>query len=287
MTIEIIPADKFTIQELTDLYNQTRVDYMVPMPMSVDRLAEYVRDFNVDLTQSCVARDADGQILGLSMLGVRKDIAWITRLGVLPSTRRTGAGSILMDCMLENADSLGMKETHLEVIKNNEPAYKLFLKKGFVETDAYLVMRHAPRPLADALQGEITWLDFDQAMEKLETYPKHLTWINAFESMRNSPNTEGLHIMLPNGSSGWLVYRNTKFTLRSTLSHLIMHTEEGEPQEIGSQLLSHLHTQYPHHDTYAENIHENDPHLPAFQALGYFTNFSRIEMRRPQKTKTA
>jgi ribosomal protein S18 acetylase RimI-like enzyme len=281
MSVEIIPADRFTIQELTDLYNQTRVDYLVPMPMNADRLSEYVHDFDVDLRQSCVARDTDGQVLGLSMLGIRGGVAWITRLGVLPSTRRTGAGSKLMDHMLKNADALGMRETHLEVIENNEPAYKLFLKKGFVETDVYLVMRHAPRPFSDSLQGEVTWLDFDQAMGRLENYPEHLTWINAHESMRNSPNTEGLHIKLPNGDSGWLVYRNTKFTLRSTLSHLIMHTEQGQPQDVGVQLLSHLHTNYPHHDTYAENIHENDPHLPAFHALGYFTNFSRIEMRRP------
>ena len=121
-----------------------------------------------------------------------------------------------------------------------------------------------------------------KALEKLETYPHHLTWINALESMRNSPNTEGLHVRLANGSSGWLVYRNTKFTLRSTLSHLIMHTEQGNAEEVGIQLLSHLHTHYSHHDTYAENIRENDPHLSAFQAIGYFTNFSRVEMRRPQ-----
>ena len=280
MSVEIIPADRYTIQELTDLYNQTRVDYLVPMPMNADRLSEYVHDFSVDLSQSCVARDSSGQVLGLSMLGVRDDIAWITRLGVLPSSRRTGAGSKLMDCMLDNAHVLGTRETHLEVIKNNAPAYKLFLKKGFVETGTYLVMRHAPRPLSDSLQGEVTWLDFDNAMEMLKSYPEHLTWINAFESMQNSPNTEGLHIKLPNGDSGWLVYRNTKFTLRSTLSHLIIHTECGEPQKVGEQLLSHLHTKYPNHDTYAENIHEDDPHLPAFQALGYFTNFARIEMRR-------
>jgi ribosomal protein S18 acetylase RimI-like enzyme len=280
MTIEILPADHFTVQELTELYNQTRVDYLIPMPMNADRLNEYINDFDVDLQQSSVARDTDGQILGLCMLGLRGDIAWITRLGVLPSTRRGGTGSALMDSMLKNADALGMKETHLEVIKNNEPAYRLFLKKGFVETGTYLVMRHAPRPLAVPLQGNATWLGYEKALEKLETYPDHITWINAFKSMRNSPNTEGLHLELPNGDSGWLVYRNTKFTLRSTLSHLVIHTERGDPQEVGRQLLSHLHTQYPQHDTYAENILENDPHLPAFQALGYFTNFSRIEMRR-------
>ena len=280
MTIEIIPADRFTIQELTELYNQTRVDYLVPMPMNADRLNEYVNDFNVDLHQSCIARDSDGQVLGLCMLGLRNDIAWITRLGVLPSTRRTGAGSALMDSMLKNADALEVKETHLEVIKNNEPAHQLFMKKGFVETDTYLVMRHAPRPLTDSLQGIVTWLDYEMALEKLADYPKHITWINAFESMQNSPNTEGLYVELSDGSSGWLVYRNTKFTLRSTLSHLIIHTEQGDPQVIGLQLLSQLHTHYPHHDTYAENIHEKDPHLPAFASMGYFTNFSRIEMKR-------
>jgi ribosomal protein S18 acetylase RimI-like enzyme len=282
MTMEIIPADHFTIQELTDLYNQTRVDYLVPMPMNTDRLGEYIHDFDVDLHQSCVARDANGQVLGLCMLGFRSETAWITRLGVLPAARRTGTGLALMNCMLANADRLGAKETHLEVIKNNGPAYTLFLKTGFIEKDTYLVMRHAPRPMTIPMQGTVTWLNFDKALEKLEAYPKHLTWINAIESMRNSPNTEGLHIKLPNGGSGWLVYRNTKFTLRSTLSHLIMHTEQGQPEEVGAQLLSQLHTQYPNHDTYAENIHEADPHLPVFQALGYFTNFSRVEMRRPQ-----
>jgi ribosomal protein S18 acetylase RimI-like enzyme len=283
MTIEIIPADRYTIQELTDLYNQTRVDYLVPMPMNADRLKEYVHDFDVDLHHSCVAHAEDSEVLGLSMLGFRNETAWITRLGVLPAARRTGAGLALMNGMLTNADALGAKETHLEVIKNNAPAYQLFLKTGFIEKDTYLVMRHAPRPMAAPMQAEVTWLNFHQALKKLEAYPQHLTWINALASMRNSPSTEGLHIKLADGTSGWLVYRNTKFTLRSTLSHLIMHTEQGNPVEIGRQLLSHLHTQYPHHDTYAENIHEADPHLPAFHALGYFTNFSRVEMRRPQQ----
>jgi ribosomal protein S18 acetylase RimI-like enzyme len=280
VTIEIVPADRFTLQELTDLYNQTRVDYLVPMPMNAGRLAEYVHDFDVDLHHSCVGRAADGQVLGLSMLGYRRDTAWITRLGVLPASRRTGTGSALVDAMLENAAALGAKEIDLEVIENNRPAHALFVKKNFVETGRYLVMRHAPQPLAEALKGEVIWLGFEEALEKLRTYPAHITWINAFESMRNSQNTEGLHIRCSNGSAGWLVYRNTKFTLRSTLSHLIMHTEQGDPEQVGLHLLSHLHAHYAHHDTYAENIHEHDPHLTAFQAMGYFTNFSRIEMRR-------
>lgn len=276
MTIELIPAAQFTIQELVDLYNQTRVDYLVPMPMNADRLSDYIRDFDVDLSCSCVARSTDGQDLGLGMLGMRENRAWITRLGVIPVTRRNGSGSALMDYMLEKATALKMEETHLEVIKNNEPAYKLFIKKGFKDADEYLVMRRAPQPISDPLNGSVKWLDKDEALQTLQTYPHHLTWITAIDSIKNAPGVQGVRIRLTNGDSGWLVYRCQKFYL----SHLIMHTEQGDPCKVGKQLLLHLYTRYPRMDTYAENIHEKDPHLPAFHALNYFENFSRIEMRR-------
>ena len=278
MTIELIPAERFSLEELTDLYNQTRVDYLVPMPMNASRLGDYVHDFDIDLAQSCVARSEDGDALGLCMLGVRHHHTWITRLGVLPATRRSGAGGALMDCMLENTRALGVMEIQLEVIKNNLPAYNLFLRKQFIETGEYLVMRRAPHRAPQPLDGDVDWLNTEQALEALRSYPHHLSWINAPESMQNARDVEGLHLALPDGSAGWLVYRNTKFTLRSTLSHLIIHTEQGNPNEVGTQLLLNLHTHYPHHDTYAENIPIKDRHLPAFQTLGYFENFLRIEM---------
>jgi N-acetylglutamate synthase-like GNAT family acetyltransferase len=244
--------------------------------MNPDRLAEYVSDFDVDLSRSGVARAEDGQVLGLGMLGVRENKSWITRLGVLPTTRRSGAGEALMDYMLEKADALDFEETHLEVIKNNDPAHRLFLKKGFLEADVYLVMRRAPHAVSEPLIGEVIWLDKEEALATLQTYPHHLTWINAYDSMTNAPDVEGLHIELPNGDTGWLVYRSHKFYL----SHLVMHTEQGDPAEVGTQLLRHLYAQNPRKDTYAENIHESDQHLPAFKALSFFENFSRIEMRR-------
>lgn len=276
MTIAIISAAQFTIQELANLYNQTRVDYLVPMPMSADRLAEYIRDFDVDLSYSCVARTTDNQVLGLGMLGVRGNRTWITRLGVLPLTRRSGAGAAMMDYMLEKTEALNLKETHLEVIKNNEPAHKLFLKKCFHDKDEYLVMRRAPHSISEPLTGDIKWLDRDEALQTLRTYSNHLTWINAIESMGNSPDVNGMRIQLPDGEKGWLVYRIQKFFL----SHLVMHTEQGNPVDVGMQLLSHLYTRYPRMDTYAENIPDSDPHLPAFRSFAFFENFSRIEMRR-------
>ena len=247
MSIEIIPADHFTIQELVELYNQTRVDYLVPMPMNVERLAEYIRDFDVDLKSSYVARAGDGQVLGLGMLGIRPPWAWITRLGVLPANRRHGAGSALMDSMLARAQTLGMEETHLEVIRNNAPAHRLFLKKDFKEVDEYLVLRRAPHPVSKPARCRITWLERQAALDALETYPRHLTWITALDSMRNTPDVSGVRVELADGSSGWLVFRCHKFFL----SHLVFHTEQGSPVKVGIQLLVNLYKHYPRHDTYA------------------------------------
>ena len=276
MSIEIIPADHFTIHELVDLYNQTRVDYLVPMPMNEERLTEYIQVFDIDLNSSGVARTDDGHVLGLSMLGVRQPWAWITRLGVIPTIRRSGAGAALMDSMLAHAQTLDMEETHLEVIRNNVPAHRLFLKKGFKEVDEYLVLRRAPHPAPEPVPCSITWLDREAALGALETYPGHLTWITALDSMRNAPDVLGLRVELAKGGAGWLVFRYHKFSL----SHLVFHTEQGSPVKIGIQLLVNLYSRYPRHDTYAENIHVEDPHLPALLGLGYFANFRRIEMRR-------
>jgi hypothetical protein len=189
-----------------------------------------------------------------------------------------------MDDMLASAEAMGMTETHLEVIRNNTPAYTLFLNKGFKETGEYLVMRRAPAPVTETLQGRATWLDGHDAVEILRSYPNHLTWINAVPSMQNAKDVEGLKLELPDGASGWLVFRSQQFTLRSSLNHLVMHTEKGNAEDVGKQLLLHLYTRLPNYDTYAENIHVNDPHLPALRALGFFDNFSRIEMRRAHQT---
>jgi len=82
--IKLIPASQFTIEQLTAIYNQTRVDYLVPMPMNSTRLAEYISMYDVDLDHSRIAL-LDNVLLGVAMQGVRDGRAWLTRLGVLPT----------------------------------------------------------------------------------------------------------------------------------------------------------------------------------------------------------
>jgi ribosomal protein S18 acetylase RimI-like enzyme len=275
-TAKLIPASHFTIEELTAIYNQTRVDYMVPMPMNAARLAEYIDIYDVDLEHSLVAMRED-EMLGVAMLGVREDRAWLTRLGVIPHTRRSGVGEALTTGLLEHAERLGLNFGMLEVIKNNVPAHRLFLKLGFYEAGELLVLRHPPfsQPVIPMV-ADAQRLERIEALDLVGRDRGTQPWTNQSESLYNAQEVSGMRLMLADGSHGWMVYQRQKFTL----TRFAYKTESGNPAEMAYAFLSHLHHQYPRLDTYLENIQVNDPHLPAFYKMGYVESFRRIEMWR-------
>ena len=274
--IKLISASQFTLAQLTAIYNQTRVDYMIPMPMNEARLAEYIATYDVDLANSFVAMQ-DFQMLGVAMLGLREGRAWITRLGVIPNTRRTGVGSALCDGLLERAEDLGIRFQMLEVIKNNVPAHTLFLKLGFYEVGELLILRRSPIiPPPDPVVADAQRLDRTEALDLVRQDRGTQPWTNQSESLSNASEVSGLRLILMDGSSGWLVYQRQKFLL----THFAFKTQTGNPVDMARAFLSHLHHQYPRLDTHIENLQMNDPHLPAFYEAGYVESFRRMEMWR-------
>ncbi len=276
-SIQLIPASRFNYDELTAIYNQTRVDYMIPMPMNAARLAEYVRIYDVDLDHSLVAATRDGQMLGVAMLGVRKNRVWLTRLGVIPNTRRNGIGSALVDGLIKDAAKLNLDFVMLEVIKNNTPAHQLFLKYGFREIGELLVMRRSPLiPPIAPIVADAQRMDRTESLVLVGHDRGTQPWTNQSESLVNAHEVSGLSITLMDGSRGWLVYQREKFLL----TRFAIKTEAGDPATVAYALLTHLHSQYPRLDTHIENIQVNDPHLPAYYQMGYVESFRRIEMWR-------
>ncbi|HBX70971.1 MAG TPA: hypothetical protein DEH25_16740 [Chloroflexi bacterium] len=275
MLPKLVPASHFTIQELTDAYNQTRVDYLVPMPLNAARLAEYIRIYDVDMERSVVAMSGE-QILGINMIGSRALRSWITRLGVLPVKRRMGSGEAMTRYLLEMSQQLGHQRAMLEVIKNNLPAHTLFKKLNFSEIRELLILRRAPNGDYQTPQCQIEWLEASTALDLLGTYPDFLPWTNQPESYIHAGDAQGLRCQLPEGDAGWMIFRKQKFYL----THFVLHTEAGDPVKVGQALLSNLHNRYPILDTHIENITADDPHLPVFRDFGYLEAFRRIEMYR-------
>ena len=274
MLHKLIPASEFSMEELTDAYNQTRVDYLVPMPMNVKRLEEYIHHYDVDMQRSVVAMYRD-DMLALGMLGMRSGRSWITRLGVLPVKRRGGVGETIMRYMLAKSDEAGVPLCILEVIKNNAPAHQLFLKCNFHEIRELLILRRPPGNPTGLPAGRERWMEEEEAVRYLGSHPVPQAWTNHAETYLKSGDVRGLYVEV-NGSSGWVVFRCQKFML----THFVMHSLEGDPHVVGLELLRHLHQKFPMKDTYVENIVEDDPHLQAFYEMGYIEAFRRIEMYR-------
>ncbi|MBN2390413.1 MAG: GNAT family N-acetyltransferase [Anaerolineae bacterium] len=268
-------ASEFTLEELTNAYNQTRIDYIVPMPMNVRRLREYIHNYDVDMERSAVAL-SDGHILGISMLGVRPGHCWSTRLGVLPVKRRRGTGESLMRDNVAMARKLGADYVILEVIKDNEPAHKLFEKLGFRELRVLLILRRPPGlPREDVGLYKVEHLGVDGAIELLQQRRSMPSWLDDLPSLMNAGSLAALRVELANGGQGWLVYQSTTFQL----GRLVLQTETGDPREVARVLVHALHSKYPITDTKTENLPLDDPHLQGLLDMGYLESFRRIEMR--------
>jgi ribosomal protein S18 acetylase RimI-like enzyme len=274
-SIKLFSAVQFTCDELVAAYNQTRVDYIVPMPMNAARLQEYVRTYDVEPELSCVAME-DEHVLGLAMLGVRPGHTWVTRLGVLPVKRRRGTGQLLMECLIEQSRNLEVDYVTLDVIKHNDPALRLFLKLGFREIRELMVIRRPPGPPANDIGPyKVHLLDYHHAVALLHQRRTIPSWLDERESLINAGNLAALRVELPTGDWGWLVYQKTVFQL----ARLVMQTETGDPHRVGLALAHALHTLHPALDTKSENLPINSLHWPAMQEMGYIESFRRIEMR--------
>ncbi|MGH2522791.1 MAG: hypothetical protein ACRDH2_09850, partial [Anaerolineales bacterium] len=122
----------------------------------------------------------------------------------------------------------------------------------------------------------------DESLARLEARPGSPSWVMETASMAHADNLMGLEIVLPDGSRGWLVYQELRLRqLPLGISRLALRAEHGEAVRVAEALLAHLYHQYPDLDTHTENIPADDPHLPAFFAMGYVESFRRIEMHRP------
>jgi ribosomal protein S18 acetylase RimI-like enzyme len=276
--MEVLSANKFTYEELTEAYNQTRMDYLVPMPMNVARFQEYTRVYDLDIDSSVVVYDPeDDLMLGLGMLGLRTNRAWITRLGVLPYGRRLGTGSAIMDGLIEQAYKHQCAHTWLEVIKGNDPAHRMFLRYGFRETRELIVARRPPNPEVNeqALDRvkRVTTLNHEDAIILLSHRRERPNWLNEIETFYNVRNLSALLVELHDGGRGWVTYHAGLLQL----TRIIVEVTVGDEAEVAESVLSVLHQRHKRQDAISENFSEGGI-WDGYQRVGYFDSFRRLEM---------
>ncbi|HET8811164.1 MAG TPA: GNAT family N-acetyltransferase, partial [Gaiella sp.] len=120
--MNIVPADRFTMAELAELFTRGYEDYFAPVQLDEASMQHIVDAWSIDLSRSRVAEG-----LGICNLGVRGDVGWIGGIGVAKEHRGEGIGRVLMNAVLEVAPPT----VELEVIEQNERAIKLYESLGF------------------------------------------------------------------------------------------------------------------------------------------------------------
>ncbi len=276
--MKILSANQLTFEQATEAYNLGRIDYLVPMPMSVVRLQEYVDKYDVDINHSFISLDGEDKTSGLLMLGVREKRTWITRLGVGPNGRRQGTGQGLMQAAIDCSNELQADNIWLEVIKNNDAAHRLFMRNGFTQTRELIVARRAPSPMDLTVHNitAVSLLNRSQMVERLPHRRLRPNWLNETESLLNIAGLSGLMVELQDGSRGWVVYD----VGLHKLENIVVEVLEGDLAEVTTAVLSVLHSHHPNRDSSAANLLE-DEQWEGFKKAGYYDSFRRIEMVKP------
>jgi ribosomal protein S18 acetylase RimI-like enzyme len=119
--------------------NAAYSDYSVPTHLSIPSFDRLVAREAIRLEVSAAAL-ADGQIVGMGLLGVRGRRAWIGGMGVLPEHRHQGIGRQVMTYLLDQARGMGIEHVQLEVITKNYPAFGLYCSMGFETSRELLVL---------------------------------------------------------------------------------------------------------------------------------------------------
>ncbi len=257
----VLPASQYTFEALAQIYNQGRVDYIVPMPMNARRMEEYVRFYDVALDASVVTVNGDAEETGIGMLGLRDTRCWVTRLGVIPEGRGHKVGQFIMETLLTRGKDRGATLAQLEVITGNEPAHRLFRKLGFEPRRDLLIIRRPPGAVKDSVP-DYTPLTPEDIPLCLAQRPDQASWLDETPSLLHAGQLEGLRV-----GADWIIYRKTAVQLSA-----FVFSESSDP----TALIRCVHHRYPLLDTKIENVDLS--RWPAYQAAGYFEAFARIEM---------
>jgi ribosomal protein S18 acetylase RimI-like enzyme len=271
----LIPASQYTYQELADIYNEARVDYIVPMPMNAKRMQEYVQDYDIVLDGSYVIVNANGEASGIGMLGMRDTRCWITRLGIIPYRRLKGMGQSITEQMLAYGREHGAKLAQLEVIVGNEPARSLFEKLGFRETRTLLIIRRppsAPEPNEYYDSATVTPIEAHEVPAYLAQRAEGASWVEETQSLLNTGNLRGVAVVTPEGQKAWVIFQRSPFQL----THFVL-SPNASDQAIYTALY-HVHKSFPMQDTKIENVPLQAHEWDIYQNMGYLEVFQRTEM---------
>ncbi|HUQ22258.1 MAG TPA: GNAT family N-acetyltransferase [Gaiellaceae bacterium] len=221
-SLALEPASARSHAELAALFTAAYEGYSMPVSIDEATFSYMARAWDYDLGRSLVATDA-GTDVGLCMLAVRGEDAWIGGVGVIPNRRGQGIGEGLMRAAGENARARSVKRLWLEVLVQNEPAITLYEKLGYKRIRKLEVWSHERGELVSR-KHKVPAVPVPDAIGRSET---RLPWQRADATVSRLPDAQALL-----GNRGSLVYRSAGGT--ASVLQLEADSDEALVQLLGS-----------------------------------------------------
>lgn len=179
-SVALEPASGRSHAELAALFTAGYEGYFMPAAIDESTFSFMAGTWDYDLDTSLVARDESDDV-GLCMLAIRGEDAWIGGVGIVAGRRSEGIGEQLMLAAGDAARARGVQRLWLEVLVQNVPAIGLYEKLGYAHVrelevwslDGELVLQEhkvPAAPVADVV-GRVTerppWQRSDASVAKL------------------------------------------------------------------------------------------------------------------------
>ena len=130
MEFDLTPASDHLLPDLVQTLNRGFEGYLVPIHLDISQFLTMVHKDSIDLTASRVL-SVDGKPEGVALIARRGWVSRLAAMGISKEMRGQGAGSWLMERLLQQARARGDREMTLEVIEQNDAAVRLYEKFGF------------------------------------------------------------------------------------------------------------------------------------------------------------
>jgi GNAT superfamily N-acetyltransferase len=275
--IEYRTVADVNFEEFTVAFNKAYSDYYVPIVMTPSSFRALMRRDDLEPSASVAALDGD-TIVGTGLLGIREHTGWIGGMGVVPSHRRQGIGRQMMHFLLDRAREHHLTTVKLEVIEANQGAHHLYQQIGFTDQRYLLILNRAPELAANVAAPY--FIEECPPENVIEYYPAFHVVPNCWQ--RDLPS---LHSLVPH-LDGWAVLEAERvigYAVGWTTPEEVRLVDvaadpAADPIRATQALLTYLHQENQEAFGSAYNIADDDPLLPAYQALGYISSFRQIEM---------
>jgi GNAT superfamily N-acetyltransferase len=259
-----------TFQGVADVFNLVYADYFIPTTVSERGARSHVEAGDIVLDASPLWLDDTGAVVGFAALGVRGARGWVGGFGVAPDYRGQGMSHGLIGALLDHARHIGVRDVALEVLAQNAPAIRTYMRAGFAHRRDLRTFRWV-QPSAvedgpDMQPAEPAALLAHRA--RIGTAPP---WQRERESMAKTPGLSGLASGAPEAPQALPPSRTT--------NNAVAIVDIAAPDaETATQLIGALARRSPGRPMRLTNEPEESPVCAALESLGWEEILRQHEM---------